>query len=166
MMPLAERFWSKVAKAGPGECWLWTAGCDRHGYGKFYPGIRHGAKNDWTSVASQRIAWALTYGPVPEKLHVLHRCDVRSCCNPEHLFVGTHQDNLADMVAKGRQAIGHGKGRKLTAEAVLEIRRAISAGTRPQSLCEKYGVGPSTISMIRRGKIWAHLISPEGPVPA
>jgi hypothetical protein len=95
---LAERFWANVSK-GPG-CWEWTASCHSTGYGQ----IGVGRKNR----GAHQVAWELTFGPIekdPTKFRsvcVLHRCDNRKCCNPNHLFLGTHTDNMRDMVAKGR----------------------------------------------------------------
>jgi hypothetical protein len=84
---------------GPAACWPWTGSCTRHGYGKLSA----------TEVA-HRVAWELTNGPIPSGLCVLHRCDNPPCCNPAHLFLGTRSDNVADMVAKGRAAVGDKAG--------------------------------------------------------
>ena len=98
---VASRFWAKVNKRGPVHpvlktpCWLWVRkGDSRSGYGRFYSG-------DQYHVAS-RFAYQLANGAVPEGLWVLHRCDTPRCVNPEHLFLGTHDDNMADLRAKGR----------------------------------------------------------------
>ena len=97
-----ELFWSKVDKNGPvpahrpelGPCWLWTASTATKGYGQFMWG---------TAVAgTHRIAWLLTFGRWPEPC-CLHHCDNPRCVRPDHLFEGTHADNIADMFAKGRQ---------------------------------------------------------------
>lgn len=101
---LATRFWSKVDKRGQDECWLWTSGTNLGGYGR---GWCRGK-----TVAAHRVAWSLTNGPVQDGLFVLHRCDVRLCCNPDHLFLGTSEDNMADMTAKGRAATGDKNGRR------------------------------------------------------
>lgn len=92
---LEQRFWSKVDKKSDQECWLWKGGLMPLGYGSFQVGVRR-------SITSHRQAWILTHGHIPLRLHVLHRCDVRRCVNPSHLWLGTHQENMADMVAKGR----------------------------------------------------------------
>ena len=96
--PITERFWSKVEK-GDG-CWLWRGAIGSHGrYGQFNVVNR--------SRPSHRVAWELVNGPIPAGLYVLHRCDVGLCVNPAHLFLGTQKDNMADMMAKGRQWSRH-----------------------------------------------------------
>lgn len=107
--PLSERFWGKVAKLGPDECWLWQAHCMKNGYGSLVSGSRTNGQH--RSRLAHRIAWELTNGPIPEGLNVCHRCDAkypigdityRRCCNPAHLFVGTQTDNMHDASQKGR----------------------------------------------------------------
>lgn len=94
---LEERFWKKVDKRGPNECWLWTASKDRWGYGVF----TEKRKKKW--ISAHRLSWRLHTGkPAPTNLCVLHRCDKPACVNPSHLFLGTQSDNVADMMAKGR----------------------------------------------------------------
>lgn len=92
-----ERFWSKVNKRGPNECWPWNAARNKAGYGII----------GWNKkvVEASRIAYILTYGD-PGKLHVLHSCDNRWCCNPAHLRSGTHQENMQDMVIRKRARNG------------------------------------------------------------
>jgi hypothetical protein len=108
--PPAARFWPKVDKDGPvpahvphlGPCWLWTGAIDpAFGYGKFWMGRR--GDSPWHT---HRAAWFLTFGPIPDGLNVLHRCDNPPCVNPAHLFLGTFKDNTVDMHAKGRGISG------------------------------------------------------------
>jgi hypothetical protein len=76
-------------------CWIWTKGSMTSGYGS----LRVGDK----SAYAHRVSWEVHHGPIPAGMHVLHRCDVRSCVSPHHLFLGTNQDNIADSVSKGRR---------------------------------------------------------------
>lgn len=87
-----DDFWARANRKGPEECWVWTGPTTDKGYGKF--------KN----TTAYRYSYELLVGPVPDRLHVLHRCDNPPCVNPAHLFVGTHQDNMRDKIAKGRGA--------------------------------------------------------------
>lgn len=98
------------------------------------------------------MAWEIANGPIPYGLYVLHRCDNRKCVNIEHLWLGTFDENMSDMAAKGRQAHGSKNGRaKLTEGQVREIRAL--RGTQA-AIAEMYGVSRATVSQIRSGKTW------------
>lgn len=100
--PLNERFWAKVNKAtglGPdGECWEWTGHLMKFGYGV--------VRADGKVRKAHRVSYALNNGPVPDDMMVCHRCDNPSCVRPDHLFLGTQQDNMDDRMAKGRYRRG------------------------------------------------------------
>lgn len=129
-------------------CWVWLGHTEPFGHGIYARQKTH------------RLAWEYANGPIPDGLCVCHRCDVPSCINPDHLFLGTRADNIADMDAKGRRITMRGEqsgSAKLTAEQVAEIRRRYRAGARGigVALAREYGVGKSAISAIVRGKSWA-----------
>jgi plasmid maintenance system antidote protein VapI len=146
---LAERFWAKVDTSG--DCWLWTGARNRTGYGTFL--IRTGV-----TAKANRLAWELTNGPIPDGLSVLHTCDQPACCRVEHLYLGTQQDNMRDMVTRGRSGRGEKHRHKLTAAQVLEIRsRYAAGGTSHIKLAREYGVAYPTISHLLTGRTWRHL---------
>lgn len=146
--PLGERFWEKVDKSG--DCWLWTASLTRGGYGQFP--LRKGIIR-----RAHRIAWQLANGDVPEGMWVLHRCDNPRCVRPDHLFLGTPQDNSADMAAKGRGSKLRGSakpGAKLTEADVVIIRAERARGVTGTELGRRYGVHRSTIYHICQRDHW------------
>lgn len=147
-MSAEERFWLKVDKAGPDECWLWTAAKrDRRlGYGGFNDGNR--------SMRAHRYAWELVNGPIPDGLKVCHRCDDNMCVNPAHLFLGTQAENMADCAKKGRKRPGEQhQDAKITEDDVRAIRQCASFSTK--EIGRVFGLSHSHISKIRRGIKWA-----------
>ena len=151
---LKERFEEKFLIT-PG-CWIWQTGVmGNNKYGCF----NHASKN----LAAHRFSYELYVGPIPEGLHVLHKCDRPTCVNPDHLFLGTHQDNVRDMVSKGRHKLPPfripPKGEqqwaaKLTAPQVLAIR---ADQRRYKHIAEEYGVSKDLISSIRTRRLWRHI---------
>lgn len=145
-------FWSKVNKDGSipehrpelGKCWEWGGRTNRDGYGQF--------RNYKIVENSHRFAWRLHNGDIAEFLKICHKCDNRKCCNPNHLFIGTHQDNMADMYAKGRNNQVKGENHpshKLTDKQVEEIRtRYASGNVRQVDLAKEYNVIQPHISRI------------------
>ena len=149
-----DRFWAKVRKGGPDDCWLWTAGTDKDGYGRFMWNMRN--------PRSHRVAYELLVGPIPEGLYACHTCDNPPCCNPAHIFLGTQLDNIRDAASKGRLATGNCTRTKgcpgvaLSPADVQDIRSACGKSNRV--LARHYGVHPSTISRARRMETWKHVI--------
>lgn len=131
-------------------CWLWT-GAVSDGYGST---MFHGR-----SARAHRLSWEAHHGPIAHGLYVCHSCDVRSCVNPDHLFLGTHLENMADRDEKGRNKLNSMPGEKhplakLNESAVLDIRESAETGA---ALARKYGVSQSAICDIRLRRNWKHL---------
>jgi hypothetical protein len=150
-VPVEERFWDKVDKSG--DCWLWTAGKYSNGYGMI--GV-----NGKVKVAS-RVSYELTYGEIPEGMHICHKCDNPSCVRPDHLFVGSRSVNMKDCFTKKRGKIPHSgygenaRNAKLTMEQVREIRRRhIEEKIGAPTLAKMYGVGRSTITRIIKNETY------------
>ncbi len=147
-----QRFWACVA-LGVNECWYWTGYLDDLGYGRTGTGILGECK-------AHRFSYRLFKGDIPAGEEIMHSCDVRCCVNPAHLSVGTHAENIADMVGKGRQRGGISKGEnnpmaRLTSEQVAEIRQRKAGGEKQIDLSRHFEVSPMTISRIVRGEAWA-----------
>lgn len=169
------RFWSKVDKRGPDECWPWIGKRNRDGYGRLHISLRE--------VGAHRVAHLVRSGADPFPFMVCHTCDVRyepgdmsyrKCCNPAHLVVGTSADNLGHMAESGRCQSGdrhysrrspelmpRGENRahsKLTEQDVIDIRYRYACRSESQTtLSREYGVNQTTISEIIRRKKWAHI---------
>lgn len=151
------RFWNKVDMGDPKDCWEWLAGKSSTGYGAFW--IPAGFSQPGRTVGAHRVAWTLTYGPIPKGLWVLHRCDNPGCVNPYHLFLGTHEDNQADAARKGRMAYGErNASSKLTEEEVRRIRELYATGKWTwQKLADKFGISDVQVGHIIHREQWARL---------
>lgn len=153
---LRERFEKHVKRTD--GCWLWTASRFRTGYVQIAGVPGEGAK----SLRAHRVAWELFRGAIPNGLCVLHRCDVRACVNPAHLFLGTVAANNKDMKLKGRNKWPGYRGArngmaKLTPRRVRAIRRARAEGQSLVVIARRFAVDPSTVSVIALRKVWRHV---------
>lgn len=176
-----ERFWSRVDRRGPKECWPWLHRVDKDGYGLL--------SFEFVRLRTHRIAFFLSTGIEPLCMRVLHECDNPPCCNPRHLFLGTADENMRDKCEKGRQSKGlkhsasmdatkrrgdrngarlhiermpRGEANansKFTADVVRAIRQRYAAGGIYQhELARQYHVTQAVISQIVSGKTWRHLL--------
>jgi hypothetical protein len=137
-------------------CWLWRKYRHRLGYGvmKLHNRLEQ----------AHRAAWLILVGAIPSGMQLNHRCHVRHCVNPQHLYLGTQTDNMRDMEVSGRakRSVGSKNGSsKLTEEQALEIRaRATEANGRKghvKALCAEFGISESLVRQIRRGEAWRHV---------
>lgn len=154
-MPLwAKRFLEKVNQNGPlfrrelGPCWQWMGATNR-GYGAF----QLGTSSKSHVVGAHKVAWTLYNGPVPDEMHVLHKCDNRACVKPDHLFLGTNSDNIADRVAKGRSVRATAK---LTMKDVRSVRAWAAQGISNTEIASRLNsvVTVGQVARIVAGKRW------------
>jgi hypothetical protein len=154
LLPEVDRFWGRVEKAD--GCWLWNGSIHRSGYGLFAP--RHHVQ-EW----AHRYAYKITHGEIAPGLFVCHACDNPRCVRPEHLWLGSHQQNVTDMVQKGRAKDWSGlpsrkKGR-ITPEIVREMRRRWEEERTPfHKLGEEYGISRTQASNIVHGRSWGWVV--------
>ena len=144
---LPDYFWAKVEES-PTGCWLWTGKKD-YGYGRV--GI------NGQLYRTHRASAVDAKGDIPKGMFVLHTCDVRACVNPEHLYYGSHSDNMNDMVNRGRAAVGERhNSSKLTNEDVLTIDRLAQSGQYTHSeIADMFDTSRANVSSIVSGKTWS-----------
>jgi hypothetical protein len=143
-----EKFLAKVCRDAASGCWLWHGMVDPAGYGA--------VRLDGRELRAHRLAWMLFCGEIPPGMVVCHKCDVRACVNPEHLFLGTSLDNSQDMLNKGRNLRGERHHSAKLTEAQVSRIKAMLAEDRLyiSEIAREFGVAPSTIRAISQGKNW------------
>lgn len=156
MMPVEERFWRYVQKDEAG-CWLWTGTRDDRGYGKI--NRSDAAVTKKRPYPAHRVAWELTYGPIPAGLLVRHFvCANPPCVRPDHLRLGSQKDNVADARRDGTMVCGsRSMFAKLHESDVSSVRRLLKDGLLHKEIAAMFGVKRATISQIARGKTWRHV---------
>ena len=150
-MNIADKLIDKLVQTESG-CWEFVGGRTGQGYGAL-------SINHTQQYAAHRLAYELWKGPIPTGMVVCHSCDNKPCCNPDHLFIGTHQDNKDDEISKGRHVKGSKQGNsKLKEDDVIEIKRLILTGKMTlKSIGLRYGVTGEAIGLIKNGTNWGWL---------
>jgi hypothetical protein len=161
-MTLAERLLAKVEPCLIVGCWLWTDAPDEDGYGRLWV--------DGQTLKAHRVSWEVHFGPIPAGAQVLHRCDTPPCINPQHLFLGSHAENMADREAKGRGRVpvpprlrGDDHPHAILTEQTIAVLRACEA--RGEAINRTHtaaalGVSVSTLSRAMTGKTWGPIAPP------
>jgi hypothetical protein len=143
----AAEFKRRIYKVSTG-CWLWHGAHIPAGYGHL--------KFDGSNQLAHRVSWQIHNGPIADGLFVLHKCDVKGCVNPSHLFLGTASDNVKDLFQKGLASRrGTKNPRVLIREQDVKDIRASTESTKELAL--KYGVSYFGIWNIRKGRTWSHV---------
>lgn len=153
-MSVFDRLFSRAIIRKNG-CWEWSGCRNNKGYGQL--------RVDGHKEQAHRVAYDLVIGDIPEDMLVLHRCDNPCCVNPQHLFLGTYQDNVDDMIEKGRDAYGDCWGErngqsKLTEDKVMQIRQLLNEDNRSaREIGELFNVSKGAIMDIKSGRRWRNV---------
>lgn len=145
----------RAVQVPPSGCIIWTGPLTAYGYGNAKRGTANGA---------HRVAYEQAFGPIPAGMHICHKCDVRSCINPDHLFCGTPADNMADKARKGRviPMLGETNGTaKLTTDDVVRIKQMHAAGASMISIGKLFKVSDTCAYNICHGRSWRHVEVPQ-----
>lgn len=152
-VPYQDWFWQQVEKTD--TCWLWSRGRDLCGYGML-------VREDGVTDRSHRMAWILTFGEIANGLCVCHKCDNPPCCRPDHLFLGSHTDNMRDATIKGRMAFGERRSH-FTEKDVVAIRVARQQGLTYRKIAERFQSTPGVVRAIAVGANWRRAGGPIAP---
>jgi len=141
MKSAEDRFMAKVSPEPNSGCWLWTGGVASNGYGMFWL--------DGKVDTAPRQSYRMFCGEIVDDLHIMHKCDVKLCVNPDHLSLGTNAENTFDKQKKGRAA------KKLTPAEVLKMRSMATLSKR--KLAKQFDVDRRMVQFILRGRNWSHI---------
>lgn len=148
----AEKIMATVEYDTHGGCWLWNQALNQHGYGH--------CVHDWKLTLAHRASYEEFRGPIPDGMLICHRCDVRACVNPDHLFIGTYTDNNRDMSAKGRWNGLRGEKSphaKLTDAQAMDIMERVAKGEKRKNLAQEMGVSFWAVCDIVSRRRFKHL---------
>ena len=146
-----KKFWSKANKKPiEKDCWIWG--------GKIYPGQYGRSVWEGVTTGAHRISWIIKFGPIPKNQFVCHHCDVRSCVNPSHLFLGTNRENILDAKIKGRMNRGESNcNAKLNERTISVIFNLVKKGLTQQAIANHIGISREGAGKVIRGDRWTHL---------
>lgn len=146
-----RRFWAKVRRADADACWLWVASAFKGGYGQFTAMSAGGDSRKQVHLYAHRVAWIVTHGDIPQGMCVLHRCDTPKCCNPDHLFLGTQDDNMKDAARKGRLSVPRPSRHKVTTAQLAEIDALLAGGVIQADIARRYGLSRGWVCSYAKG---------------
>ncbi len=164
---LEAQFWAKIDLQGENGCWLWTGTKNGRGYGLLRVDDRTPGTKRKQALA-HRFAWEFVHGPIPAGMEVCHNCpagDNPTCCNPAHLFLGTHAENMKDAARKGQLPHGERSGafvHKLNEWQVVGIMARRLQGVSRAAVAREFSVAPNSVFQIEHGKTWRRLFTEEG----
>lgn len=151
--PIMDRLMERIQYDTNGGCWLWTGYVRDGHYGRF---AINKAKH-----TAHRVMYEQVVGPIPRGMFVCHKCDVRACVNPDHLFLGTHVENMIDMVVKGRSNKNEGRHGSNNPTAILNEEKVLAIRAREgepyEDIAKDFGVAPKTIGNVIKRRYWKHV---------
>lgn len=154
-MRKVKEFLAKIDTSGGADaCWPWTGARNACGYGSL--------NRQGKTLSAHRVAYERSFGIIPDGLHVLHRCDNPPCCNPDHLYAGTHADNMRDKSERGRARTLPRPGElsptaKLDDGTVWLIRALAAQGAQKKDIAQVVGVNRTTVDLVVRRVTWKHV---------
>ena len=147
-IPIHEKIERSIVRIPESGCWIWMKKVNHRGYGMTCLG-------KGSNLSAHRASYESKYGAIPNGMMALHICDISSCVNPDHIFIGTQQDNLTDKVLKKRQANGQNHGMSKLKE--FEAKEIKYSEEKTIKLALRFNCSPVMVRQIRQGKYWKHI---------